>query len=789
MNAARPSPARVAHRQRGVATILILLLLGLAIGVAVLGMTVSLRGTQQRQLTTHAATAAQGAAWRGVEAIRTALLQLPQDRYEHWADGQGWDRLDSAPAVAAAAKITAAAADDAGAGTGTGEYACEGAPARGAIAIDGAGPIGVSRAVLSEVCRLPGEGSYRVTAQVTGRAAEGTAASTSTVEVVYLLTVAGGSGPGNGGGSNEIGAINIYRDLVVTGGIEFRGENADINVDGNVVLDNASVTGISSIRATGSVTIGSGIQVDAVYANGDVTLTGSSGVSQVYALGDVRVEGGAKPLTIRSGGTVTFAGGSGEVVEARRGVVVAAGGVRIASIATEGDVRWTGAGGGVGSLRANGSVEYAGGNRSPTTLAAGGDVVVKGEGVSAVHANGTVRLEGYGTTGQVQAGGTIVLTGSAGAGALASRGDVRLEGSGSVSSVHASGSLHVGGWQSVGSGVVGGALLKQQQYNSSVNVVVQPGYQAAVSAVAPVSLAALPEVTIPRTRVDVYPLKLAANYVFEYVGGRIQVTVAYVDGIASGTYVLGERYADHNRYPDYLCRPEHMSGTTCTQPVAAICQGFSAQNGCFAYDNGKWTVNGQSMARGVAWFDGDLELGNGTYVNTFLATGNIVTAGGHRTMAPNWAGYARTCANAPLTVGGASNAGFAGQAPTNLCDLAEGTLIGAALGNAAFVAGGYLPGTETFVGGRISLGASTHVSGNVSAGDTLLTGGSTRIDGAILAAAQAGGSERAAIGGSTVIDYTTGDDAYHPGEPPCMADCDGGGTETTQAQVLWSRYL
>ena len=791
MNAATRFPVRAARRraprrQRGVATILILLLLGLAIGVTVLTMTVSLRGTQQRQLTTHAATAAQGAAWRGVEAIRTALLQLPQDRYENWADGQGWDRLDSAPSAASASASAAAADEDAG----TAEYACEDTPARGAIAITGAGPIGVSRAVLSEVCRLPNEGSYRVTAQVTGHAAEGTAATTSTVEVVYLMTVAGGSTPGSGGGTGEIGAINIYQDLLVTGGIEFRGENATLNVDGNVVLDNASVTGVNSIRSTGSVTIGSGIKVDSVYANGDVTLTGSSGVSQVYAQGNVRVEGGAQPLTIRSDGTVTFTGGSGSVVEAKGDVVVTGGGINIDSIVTEGNVRWTGSGGGVGSLRANGSVEYAGGNRSPTSIVAVGNVVIKAAGVSVVQSNGTVRLEGYGTTNQVQAGGAVTLTGSAGAGALASRGNVRMEGSGSVTSVHASGSLYVGGWQSVGSGVIGGALQKQQQYNGSVNVVVQPGYQAAVTTVAAVTVAAVPEVVIPRTRVDVYPLKVAANYVFEYVGGRIQVTVAYVNGIESGTYVLGERYANYNRYPDYLCKPQHMSGTTCTQPVATICQGFSPQNGCFSYSNGTWTVNGQSMSRGVAWFDGNLELGNGTYVNTFLATGNISTAGGHRTMAPNWAGYDRTCANAPLTTGGVSNADFAGQAPTNLCDLSTRELLGIALGNAGFIAGGYLPGTETFVGGRITLGASSHVSGNVSAGDTLVTGGSTRIDGAIVSAAQSGGNNRAVIGGSTVIDYTTGDDAYNPGQPPCMGDCDGGGTdEAAEAQVLWTRYL
>ncbi|PZU25844.1 MAG: hypothetical protein DI584_12965, partial [Stenotrophomonas sp.] len=57
-------------RQRGVATLLIVLMVGLAVSVTVAATIYSLRGTQSQQLTTHSATAAQAAAWRGVEALR-----------------------------------------------------------------------------------------------------------------------------------------------------------------------------------------------------------------------------------------------------------------------------------------------------------------------------------------------------------------------------------------------------------------------------------------------------------------------------------------------------------------------------------------------------------------------------------------------------------------------------------------------------------------------------------------------------------------------------------------------
>ncbi len=66
----RKHPSVPPRRQRGVATLLIVLVVGLAVSVTVAATVYSLRGTQAKQLTTHSATAAQAAAWRGVEALR-----------------------------------------------------------------------------------------------------------------------------------------------------------------------------------------------------------------------------------------------------------------------------------------------------------------------------------------------------------------------------------------------------------------------------------------------------------------------------------------------------------------------------------------------------------------------------------------------------------------------------------------------------------------------------------------------------------------------------------------------
>lgn len=71
-------------RQRGIATLLIVLLLGLAVSVTVAATIFSLRSNQQLQITTHSVRSAQAAAWRGVEAIRQYLLSLENTTYDSW---------------------------------------------------------------------------------------------------------------------------------------------------------------------------------------------------------------------------------------------------------------------------------------------------------------------------------------------------------------------------------------------------------------------------------------------------------------------------------------------------------------------------------------------------------------------------------------------------------------------------------------------------------------------------------------------------------------------------------
>ncbi|KLI99893.1 hypothetical protein [Luteimonas sp. FCS-9] len=762
-------------------------MVGLAVSVAALATVYALQGSQQRQLTTHSTTAAQGAAWRGVEVVRGLVEALTVDEFygPMTQDAGGGVRVEIP-------------------GTGGESRLCweYGGHAAGGLSGQALARIGVERAAIVRVCEPETTGgTYQVTAHVTGFSGEADpdgarVRTTSTVEAVYEVqpatTTAAPGGGGGGGGT--LGVVELRRDLDMTGGIKvLGGQNANFNVQGNVNLDNASIDGINTLRATGNVRIGSGIKVNTVYANGDVTLTGSASVSQIFARGNVRIEGGANPLSIRSNGVVTFAGGSGAVVEAVGGIVVTGGGVTITTAITEGDITWSGTGGGASNLRAGGNVNYAGGQRA--AIVAGGTVTVGGGGASTVQAGGPVRHQSYGTIDSIVTSADVFLTGSGSATQVRSGGHTYLQGSGSIGTINGRGSLTVSAWQSVGGGTIGGPLYKTEQWNGNVRVTVQPGYTVDIPAVARPVVERVGEIALSPLVVDVYPLRAAANYVFEWIDTRIRVTVANVSGIPDGQYVLGNRVANYNTYPDWLCRPEHMSGQTCTRPVATICQGFSPQNGCFSRSGTTWTVNGTSMARGIAWFDGDLSLGNGTYVATFLAAGNISTAGGHRTLSPNYAGYAAVCTNAtPAGTSLGVNPDFATLVPLNLCDLEARSLRANALGNTGYIAGGTAPGTRDYIGGDISIGASSRVDGAVTAGNVLTTGGSTTISGRVVSAGQRrGDTTPARFGGSTTIDLTGGAAGYDPdADPPCMgSDCGGGDTTETPAvaTLRWSRYL
>lgn len=711
------------RRQRGMANLLLVILVGLAMTATALGVAHTVRSTQQSQLSLHAITPAQDQAWACAELLRQYL-----------------------------AKVDATTL----------------AGLSGPLKISGDDSVTANIVSVAKVTASSGNPAYRVTADIVGNTSATTpAASKAILQVVYDVSASPGSqGSTSGSGTTPvlISTINIYKDLDLTGGIKVvGGKNANLNVQGNVTLDNASVDGINSIRATGNVSVGSGIHVNQIYANGDVTVTGSASADQISALGNVTIDGGAKPFAIQSNGSVTFNGGSASTVDSIGDVEVTAGGVTISTINTMGSVYWSGAGGSVGTVHANGSVSYAGSNNG-TVIDAIGDVTLTGSGAQTVVTEGNTYLNGFGSIGQ--------LTGQ--------------------------GDLNVNSWGGV-NGVIGGNVTEANSYMPA-KVTVKPGLKVKLT---PVSITPLPPVTIDKPAIDAYALKSAANYAFDVINGAIQVTVANVNGITSGTYYLGSYPQANGRgYQDFLCTAlvpgtlDNSGKGQCQAPAVpyrTICQGFSSQNACLTYANGKWSLDGASFARGVLWFHGDAELGSGYYLDTVIATGNIATSGSHRTDAPNYAGYDEICANATpsgLSLTVQQVADFAGVYPSEFCDTTGQKLLSDPIGNVALLAGGYVGGT--FSGGDITVGASSVINGSVLAGNTISTGGSTTINGYITAAAQnTSDTQPVSLSGATLLDYSKLPGTYQPGTVPCMKDCNATNQSPSgnQSAITWTRYL
>jgi len=192
-----------------------------------------------------------------------------------------------------------------------------------------------------------------------------------------------------------------------------------------------------------------------------------------------------------------------------------------------------------------------------------------------------------------------------------------------------------------------------------------------------------------------------------------------------------------------------------------------------------WTLNGRSLAPGVAWFEGNLKLQVGTFYNTFIASGNIATAANINSHGINYAGYSNVCASTDYST----------IYPTNYCNKVSMTLTSDAIGNIGLLAGSYDAGhyldQNYFRGGVITLAAGSYIYGDLIAGDYFSTSGDAHIFGYIVASNQSRTLSTSTLSGGTTIDLTT-----LTGFDPGTVDTGGAsGGGTPNAKILWSRYL
>jgi len=721
-----------AKKQRGIATLLVLLLVGIAISAAIFGSLRYIQGSQDQTTAFHAQTQAQLKAWSGVDMLYQYFLGLikedPQPDIDDLLDALEEAMLDNNFQLLAGnpeAKITNVDHDN-----------------------------------------------QRITVNITGTsgATGGRAESTSKIQVVYLLSDDGGGKPSGCAPFCSDGppsVITFNRNLRLEGSISVTtqpGESYEINVKGVVTTGGNSITGVDTINATDSIQIGSGSTYKNLRSNGDIAITGSVTVSNsMMALGNICMTGSASvPGLTKANGFVY--------------------GVGSASF---------------GQIEARGVSTYAG--TSP-------------------QCNSYSRIDGHGNTFGVW------LAGNNTAGSVKTSASVAHD-SGTIQSLLAQGDLHItNGGSKVTAGTIGGVKKRCNAGNlndcsgtvpSSVNVTSTPSITVSVSE--------LTEIDVQVTSFDAYQYESSANYVFRYDSGegRIKVTVRNVEGIDNGTYYLLPlvRTIEHgswtqsDTYADYLCKNINGSGncldvqetrkTICktTNNLVTYANNVTipgnyanpSSNQCVIYQNGKWTVGGPgatpTIAQGVAWFEGDLDISNGEFYNTFIATGNIATSGSHKNAAPNFAGPAGSGTYSGLTLKGICSNAYFPHYPTQICN-AFNNNEPLGIANYAYMAGS-VEG-DNYIGGNIKLGASTVAFGSVLSGNDFDSGGNTTVYGYITALGS-GVVTYNAMGGSTAIIVNQLPPTYIPmggisvgggGPPPLEKE-----EEDLKVDVLWTRYL
>ncbi|MCY1340980.1 hypothetical protein D9M68_268530 [compost metagenome] len=466
-----------------------------------------------------------------------------------------------------------------------------------------------------------------------------------------------------------------------------------------------------------------------------------------------------------------------------------------------------------GDLDMRGSVDVKGGDNANFNVDGRIDLGGSVTGIKTMRATGDIELGGAVQVYELFTNGNITLHGSSAATKASALGNINVQSAGSQGKFYANGNVRFGnGGGSVGTvDALGNVYCVDTSWSRFVSI--RAGKSVFDCPLAPDRIAEnrldemqpLQPFVPPKPRVDAYELKDLANYVFEYRNGQVQVSVRNVNGIADGAYRLGKIRQNYNDRWGYLCSALDGNGY-CREECSTVNNGSCAGVGVdrlrkitqgtwdgaqsIAYDNGTWRLSGDGgdnapavVAPGALWFDGNLDLDSGKYRNTILATGNIATRGSHRTWSVNFAGYAETC----------NSAFYSGLYPSNFCNIGTQKLKSNALGNIGLLAGGYVG--SAFNGGNIALGASTQVYGSVIAGNALETNGQSLIKGYVTVAKQ-GNATGTDWRGNTTIDLENLPESFDPGgipgmggEDPCQGDCGQEGEQTSQATLLWSRYL
>lgn len=351
--------------ERGAATILTVLLIGVGLVSASLGAMHAVRSTQERQLAAHSQVNAQAGVWAAVEVVRVYLQTLNKDQLTKLTTNQAWT-------------------------------------------ITGADNITQQAVVVEVLPPIAPAVEYKVSARLT--ATDTAARSSSSLEVVYAVK------PANPPGNVALnGVLDFYNDLNASGGITLNVPNkANFNVDGNFSANSIGIggVGLGRVAVTGDIDIGSAVAADEVWGR-NVQIIGGATIGNVFAFGDpdgtgqgkaiadlaksdtccgyVSMTGGTGILNIRANGSALLAGGGVTTVMALRDVSVAQGGGKYTDITSGGSITTSGANGSTfANLNAVGNIDLTEVSVSNLVKAQGNVSCSTSERSYTIRAGGTV---------------------------------------------------------------------------------------------------------------------------------------------------------------------------------------------------------------------------------------------------------------------------------------------------------------------------------------------------------------------------------------------------------------
>lgn len=659
------------NTQSGFATVLVVLLVGLAVAASALGTAYYINTSQRTLVSSHALTNAQSGAWSGVEIFRKYLLSREETDLT---------KLDGQNLV---------------------------------LNVQGGKELKINNITSAQTSTEPN--IYRVTAKVQN--ISDNSAASSTIQVVYEIAFTNDN-PNNNGNSGNVttfpSAMNFYGDLKADGGITMSnvGEHAVVNVAGNFSTG-SGLTGIKELKVMGDVNIsGGGITgLENIYSNGNVTLDASGTANLVSAKGQVKTSGGVSAKNIYADGDVIYdSSGNSNSIDSKGSITVSRGATVNQATA------------GVNILLSNGTIN---------NLLANANIINKTEKKVL----------------SAKSGGTFTCAKT--------------------------------NWSDFTS--IAAVKFANCPTNTKMTTLAA-GTQVAfpTGALATVSMNQKPII-------NASSYESQANYVFSVnAQNQIMVYVRSINGVTEGSYHLAKKKIDYNQAWGYLCKTVD-SNNFCTSNVVA---NFGSQktyvNEIITYSNGTWTLNDNqksmnSLAGGILFFKGSVNLSQGKYVNTFISTGNIEYGTSITLSAPNYADASQTCGSTYYPT------------PINLCS-SKTTLTLPSLANIALLAGSCTDASTiekcsaSYNGGDIVLKSSATILGNIIAGNKLDTSGQTVVKGSILAAAL-GQNNGSKLGGYTNIDFNgTTEDKTTITLPSGESSGDESKASTERVKIKWARY-